>query len=447
VPDEAFDRFDLATGRLSVASATLPVDVPETAWINATFPPRYTGPEGLCAGRSTGMPGAGTQSWFVRVAGERTWRMRQGCGFIEALHIAESEAWIFELKAREPFDVSAPSEPGREFTSFIDSVVLARTEAQPTFSSARFEYTIRYPGIWELFPATETWTGGDWPRGHDTDVFAGPVSVMSVYSTPVPDPNRFEAWLRTTFPTVPNACRDGRPWVAMQAGEVAFERTWCGVRMQAILADGRAYLTSISAALEGGEEALTGGAYELTLGTEAVASPADPANDLTSAFRSDGYGYSLRFPSDWQAIPATTTWTATERPWAPAADTFAAGGYKGVFVVASAKLAAGADPIAVLDEAMPSRRHGGGGPCLMHAGRGFDPLRPDPWRPVEIAGHLGYARESCGFVDRVVTVEGRAYAFVLRGSRRSNGATPDDIALADAIIATVEFRPGDATAP
>jgi hypothetical protein len=270
--DAATDVFMLSKGRMSVASTQIPEGVSDDAWIDETFPPRFGGPLGRCVGKTTGPMGAGTQAWSERTAGNLAWRVRQGCGYMEALLIADDRAWILELKGPH-FYLSARPAMRAEFTAFLDSFVPPGKEPGTTYTSQRYGYMISFPGSREIFPAQETWTAGqNGQRGRFVDVFSGPISTVSVFSTPIADSGRLESWLQTTFPSGRSTCSspDDR-WRRMDAGdEVTFERTWCGVHQEATYAAGRVYVTSITVALAAGDGAFPDVPYEIRLGPDAV---------------------------------------------------------------------------------------------------------------------------------------------------------------------------------
>jgi hypothetical protein len=267
--DAATDVFVLPKGRMSVASTRIPDGVSDAAWIDATFPPRFGGPLGRCVGKTTGPMGAGTQAWSARTAGDHVWRVRQGCGYMEALLVADRRAWILELKGQY-FYRFAPAAMRAEFTVFVEAFVPPGREPGTTFTSERYGYTISFPGPREVYPAQETWTDGqNGQRGRFVDVFSGPLSTVSVVSTPIPDAGRLATWLETTFPSGQSTCASPNDrWIRTDAGgEVIFERTRCGVYQRATHAAGRVYVTSITVALSGGESAVPGVAYGIRLGT------------------------------------------------------------------------------------------------------------------------------------------------------------------------------------
>jgi hypothetical protein len=274
--DAATDVFMLSKGRMSVASTQIPEGVSDDAWIDETFPPRFGGRLGRCVGSTTGPMGAGTQAWSERTAGDRAWRVRQGCGYMEALMVADDRAWIFELMGPH-FYISAPAAMRAEFTAFLDSFVPPGREPGTSFTSERYGYTISFPGSREIYPAQETWTAGqNGQRGRFVDVFSGPVSTVSVFSTPIADSGRSESWLQTTFPSGRSTCAspDDR-WIRTDAGgEVTFERTWCGVYQRATYAAGRVYITTITVALAAADDdAIPGVAYQIRFDTGDLAEP------------------------------------------------------------------------------------------------------------------------------------------------------------------------------
>jgi hypothetical protein len=175
---------------------------------------------------------------------------------------------------------------------------------------------------------------------------------------------------------------------------------------------------------------------------EPTPQPSAPVVTAT-AFESPLYGYSIDVLEGWDVAPATTHWMPGDRPRREAADRFDlvdATGARPQFSVVEGRLRDGTAPEAWLASSVPSRYEGRGATQRCAGFASTTGSAPDVWRPTSLAGRSGWRRESCGAVDGVLPVDGRAYVFSALGAFVFHGATAETQALFDRLVDS--FQPG-----
>jgi len=233
---------------------------------------------------------------------------------VGALVIAGALA-IAGIGGRHPTPSPVPS--GTVGPSTVPSA--AALDLSSTFQSPQYGYSIAVAPDWQVAPATLTWSGPD--NNYSVDAISFPDGGgMSIGSEALLPGQTWEQWLAEFQPPdMHDNCLGAEPstWPPIQIGNVTGAwQQMCGDHGEAVAHVGdRAYVFTYG--IGDGAAPITFEQFKQILATvqfdpSAVTSPAPPPA-LGKDFVSGRYGYSLSYPGDATATPATASITS----WAP----------------------------------------------------------------------------------------------------------------------------------
>jgi hypothetical protein len=294
---------------------------------------------------------------------------------------------------------------------------------------------LEVPGGWTAVPATESWGGSGRPSSSAADALVGPRAMgaprLTIAAQTKPGDVSEDRFVADAAP-LPDAVRTDGPTVSCAFGDSIVERgpvpsTWavdvigghrarlramCGTVDAVVFVGNRGYLFT----LESGQ-ATTG---DLERFRDLVASVR--FDDGLVRFVSDVYGYSLRYPRGWQAIPASQPWEGGSSE--EGIDRFAQGTDRSLarFGVAAHPLEAGQTEDGWIASYVPRIKGLIGTTCRFGSTHVIAPEANASWQPTMIDGRSARLRAACGRVDGVIFDDGIGYWLTLSTNERRTDA-------------------------
>jgi hypothetical protein len=210
------DRFDGPDGRqFAVIAVTPPSSGFTDAWLNERVPLRSNA-AGQCNRRgqvvpAPFLPNGGIARWTSARIGDLDGRRRMYCGFVNAVAWRDDQAWLLGLGhpwsrtgdlvafgqlaatfralpvPSTPTPRPTPRPPGAPTPSPTPVPTPDLSTFTETFTSERFDYTIRYPALWDVAPSEHTW---------EPDRFRSVSQTVSVSVWPHPDGVSLRDWAK-----------------------------------------------------------------------------------------------------------------------------------------------------------------------------------------------------------------------------------------------------------
>jgi hypothetical protein len=272
---EELDRFDpddaaAARPKFTVMSVDLPDGAEEVDWLEGALPSRVQRVGGGLA-RCGGRIASYTNEWSdPRAIGPHLVRVREACGFIDGALFVGHRVYVFSAEGAVTFEGPDPS------TRLVFEVLVAAFEPWPTFTSARYGYSLQHPTDWVASAATTPWTGsGTWWETPSADVLDGPNTSpypeapwFAVVATDVPPGTTAPAWAAEHVPVRPQLeqTSDGHQHCTFRGGggtmwvETGWDSAWqdgtidgrparirasCGFVDAVVIVGSRAYVISM----------------------------------------------------------------------------------------------------------------------------------------------------------------------------------------------------------
>ena len=332
----------------------------------------------------------------------------------------------------------SPSAVGSASSPATTSVAPSKAALGPldkTFTSARYGYSVDYPGAWSITPASLSWTGGTtnmWGSGLN-DELKGADIRFSGASEPLETGQTADQWLAAYANPVGALSGSGNdpagwPTVAIgtataridyDGGPAAGGTVMPGGRMfdAVVVGGGQAYNFN----MDGNVDRAT---FEAFLAT--VALPDIPT--LDTPYTSARFGYSVQHPAAWAVTPGTKTWSSGYAYEPAATDTFGAPGGPGApaqFVANSTRIPTGMTFDAWYAAYDATRRSG---TCAS----------PSSEETIRVDGAIARLDIHCPtfYFEAVVEKSGRAYVFTVYA--------PQSRPVLEEILATVRLTPATA---
>ena len=417
---DTFTRVDRPEVRFEIAAHALPADMSHGGFL-AAFVSTQTDAQlnqqcGYNGGPILGPYIGGASTKWVRIEGARDamWA-RGGCDRIDAVVFQDDAAFVMSLLgSRMLLYVFERMFMGIDF----DPPAAAAVESQ------RYGYRLRVPGDWTSTLASHSWSGDDRPIGTTADAFVGPVALGTPRLTIAAQARQNEISedrFTADVAPLPTAVRIDGPTVTCAFGDTVVERgpvpsAWdsevigghparvramCGTVDAVVFVGDRGYLFT----LESGHS--TRG--DLERFHDLVASVS--FDDGRETFVSNDYGYSVRYPGDWQVSPAPTPW-AGDPSGDRGKDIISSSGRPRLrFTVAAHPAPASMTQDQWVKVHVPVARP--------NCGTGLIVPKPDlRWQVATIDGRSAILRSACSRVDAVVFANGLGYWLRLSTSER-----------------------------
>ena len=429
-----------------VAARSVPEGLGAFDFVGRYVPRRGGADEPTCGyngGPITGpyIAGAGPVWAEVRPEPRRT-LVRATCEVVDAVVFIDATAYVMKL-----------SQTGLQLWAF-DELLSALSFDEPpiAFNSARYGYSIELTQDWQTAPAIRDWTGTGRPAAPMTDAFIDPRAVarFTIAARTKPAETTEDRFVADAAPLPANVRLDGSdvrcvfggtavergpipPWeTEVIGGHLARVRSMCGTVDAVVFVGDRGYLIT----LVSGERTVG----DLERFRQLVASVR--FDDGRTTFVSDGYGYSIRYPGDWQVTPASRPWDGTDAA-DDGMDRFLSSGSGRLlrFSVAAKALPGFLTEDDWIEAYVPRIQAVFGKTCRFGQIHVLAPAVDAAWQPAQIDGLPSRLRAACGTVDGVVFADGIGYWLRLSTPSRQTGG---DRAAFESIAASMDLGVADA---